>query len=141
MCDSKLLHIVFGVSGVAMLVTTVWMLAADHNREWKPVQRKFREIETWYTQAKITDQDDARSSRKGRTGKGGGRRPRPQPPAEGVVTAFLDEARPRVDQNGYQLTVSKRPTRPCAKSRVRRTAMASRRAQSRLATDLLQAHG
>ena len=57
--DIKWMHVLFGVSGVAMLATTIWMLAADHNREWKPVQRKFREIETWYTQAKINDSDSA----------------------------------------------------------------------------------
>ncbi|MFO0897371.1 MAG: c-type cytochrome [Pirellulales bacterium] len=44
--DQKLLHVVFGVTGLAMLGATVWMLAADHNREWKPYQRKFADIET-----------------------------------------------------------------------------------------------
>ena len=40
--DSKLMHVVFGISALAMLVTTVWMLAADHRREWKDYQRKFQ---------------------------------------------------------------------------------------------------
>ena len=31
----KRMHLVFAISSVAMLVTTVWMLAADHHREWK----------------------------------------------------------------------------------------------------------
>lgn len=44
--DQKLLHVIFGVTGLAMLGATVWMLAADHNREWKPYQRKFADIET-----------------------------------------------------------------------------------------------
>ncbi len=102
--DSKLLHIVFGISGIAMLITTVWMLAADHNREWKPVQRKFREIETWFTQAKITDQDDAEFQQKKAELEKALADAQAQPPAESVVTAFLDEARPRVDENGYDLT-------------------------------------
>jgi mono/diheme cytochrome c family protein len=101
--DSKLLHIVFGVSGVAMLITTVWMLAADHNREWKPVQRKFREIETWYTQAKINDQDDSAFQEKTAELEKAVAETEAAPPAEGIVTSFLDEARPRVDQNGYNL--------------------------------------
>ena len=40
--NSKLLHVVFGISGLAMLITTIWMLAADHRREWKDYQRKFQ---------------------------------------------------------------------------------------------------
>ena len=52
--DLKLMHVVFGISGVVMLVTTVWMLAADHTREWKGYQRKFREVEAWTTEARIT---------------------------------------------------------------------------------------
>lgn len=52
--DLKLMHVVFGISGVVMLITTVWMLAADHTREWKEYQREFREVETWATEARLT---------------------------------------------------------------------------------------
>ncbi len=38
--DSKLMHVVFGVSSLLMLLTTIWMLAADHRREWKDFQRR-----------------------------------------------------------------------------------------------------
>ena len=132
--DSKLLHIVFGVSGVAMLVTTVWMLAADHNREWKPVQRKFREIETWYTQAKINDQDDASF----RSKRPNSKRPSPTPRRPRRPRASsrrsLDEARAaRRSKRLSTSTASKRPTRPCATSRARQTARASRSARRRLA--------
>ncbi len=57
--DSKLLHLVFGISGLAMLVTTVWMLAADHRREWKDYMRKFRDVETWMADARLTQQQTA----------------------------------------------------------------------------------
>jgi cbb3-type cytochrome oxidase cytochrome c subunit len=52
----KLMHAVFGVASVAMLVTTVWMLADDHNRQWKNYQRQFRDIETWTNVAQINEQ-------------------------------------------------------------------------------------
>ncbi|HEX3727151.1 MAG TPA: hypothetical protein VHV08_12945, partial [Pirellulales bacterium] len=55
--DSKILHVVFGVSSLAMLGTTIWMLAADHRREWKDYQRKFQHIEAWTTQARISQQE------------------------------------------------------------------------------------
>ena len=40
------LHVVFAVSSIAMLLTTVWMIMADHLRPWKTVQREFHEVET-----------------------------------------------------------------------------------------------
>src|SRR5690348_16395261 len=41
----KTLHVVFGASSAALLLTTIWMLAADHNREAKSMQKQFAEIE------------------------------------------------------------------------------------------------
>src|ERR1041385_5437251 len=55
--DSKLMHLVFGISSLAMLATTIWMLAADHRREWKDYQRKFQQVEVWTTQARISQQE------------------------------------------------------------------------------------
>jgi DNA repair exonuclease SbcCD ATPase subunit len=43
--DQKLLHVVFGITGVILLVSTIWMFAADHNRQWKVYQRISRSIE------------------------------------------------------------------------------------------------
>lgn len=37
------LHAIFAVASLAMLAVTVWMLAADHRREWKRYQRTFRD--------------------------------------------------------------------------------------------------
>ena len=53
------MHVVFGVASVAMLITTVWMLAADHNRSWKNYQREFRDIESWSADAQVNEQDTA----------------------------------------------------------------------------------
>ncbi len=39
------LHAVFAVSSVAMLLSVVWMIMADHLRPWKEVQREFQKIE------------------------------------------------------------------------------------------------
>jgi cytochrome c551/c552 len=57
--NPKLLHLVFGVTSVAMLGTTVWMLGADHAREWKNYQRKFRDVETWTAQSRVDSQETA----------------------------------------------------------------------------------
>jgi cytochrome c551/c552 len=62
--DLKLMHVVFGVSSLVMLVTTIWMLADDHNREWKAYQRQFQEIETWTAQARIDEQQSEDFRRK-----------------------------------------------------------------------------
>jgi hypothetical protein len=55
--DSKLLHMVFGFSAIAMLITTIWMLAADHRREWKDYQKKYQQIETWTANARISQEE------------------------------------------------------------------------------------
>lgn len=39
------LHVVFAVSSIAMLLSIVWMIAADHFRPWKQYQREFHRIE------------------------------------------------------------------------------------------------
>ena len=43
--NQKTLDIVFGVSCVLLLVSTGWMFCDDHNRPYKPIQRKFRDVE------------------------------------------------------------------------------------------------
>jgi cbb3-type cytochrome oxidase cytochrome c subunit/peptidoglycan hydrolase CwlO-like protein len=40
------LHLIFAVSSIAMLLTSVWMIMADHLRPWKQVQRQFQDVET-----------------------------------------------------------------------------------------------
>src|SRR5689334_3996157 len=43
--NPKTLDLVFGVSCVLMLLTALWMFAQDYNREYKTVQRDFRDVE------------------------------------------------------------------------------------------------
>jgi cbb3-type cytochrome oxidase cytochrome c subunit len=39
------LHVIFALSSVVMLLATVWMVMADHLRQWKEVQRDFHTVE------------------------------------------------------------------------------------------------
>src|SRR5262245_25275638 len=44
--DQKRLDLVFGVSSVVLLVSTVGMFVQDYNRPWKTEQRQFRDVES-----------------------------------------------------------------------------------------------
>ena len=55
--DLKILHVVFAVTAIVLLVCTVAMLAADHDRPWKKYARGFRDLETWSAAARIEQQD------------------------------------------------------------------------------------
>jgi len=55
--DLKILHVVFALTAIALLASTVAMLAVDHNRPWKKYQREFRALETWSAQARVAEQD------------------------------------------------------------------------------------
>jgi cytochrome c551/c552 len=58
--DQKTLHVVFGCTGLLLLVATVWMFAADHNRQWKRYQRKMRDVDVrmaqWRVRSTETDE-------------------------------------------------------------------------------------
>ena len=43
--DQKLLHLIFGISGALLLLSTFWMLGDDHSREWKGYQRTYVSME------------------------------------------------------------------------------------------------
>jgi len=56
----KRLHVVFAVSSLALLAVTVWMVAADHFRQWKVYQRTYLDrVEPWLTEARIREQRTA----------------------------------------------------------------------------------
>lgn len=57
------MHVIFGVSSLVMLVGTIWMLAKDHNREWRQWQLADRAREHWTVQAQLA-QAQADSSAK-----------------------------------------------------------------------------
>jgi len=46
--NQQLLHRIFAVSGLALLGATMWMLYADHDREWKRYQDTARHIDLQY---------------------------------------------------------------------------------------------
>jgi cytochrome c2 len=54
--DLKVLHVVFGLTALGLLASTMAMLVADHNRPWKKYQREFRALETWSAQARVAEQ-------------------------------------------------------------------------------------
>src|SRR5262249_54275640 len=43
--SQRTLHVVFAVSSIAMTLSIVWMIMADHLRPWKQVQRQFHYVE------------------------------------------------------------------------------------------------
>ncbi len=45
------MHVIFGVSALVMLGGTIWMLAKDHNREWRRWQLDDRSRERWTIEA------------------------------------------------------------------------------------------
>ena len=57
--NMKLMHVVFGISAVIMLLTTIWMMADDHNRPWKDYQRTFRHVDVQTTRWRADEQKSA----------------------------------------------------------------------------------
>ncbi|MBN1910636.1 MAG: c-type cytochrome [Pirellulales bacterium] len=71
------MHVVFAVSSLALLGAVVWMVAADHQRQWKEYQETYRDrIEPWLTRTRLDAQRDEASSAR-----------------DEEVTAALEEAR------------------------------------------------
>src|SRR5207253_10002536 len=51
----RALDIVFAVSCVLMLASIIWMFVQDYNREYKHVQRRFRDVELALTERTMLD--------------------------------------------------------------------------------------
>src|SRR6476646_8306963 len=49
--DQAKMHVIFGISALVMLGGTIWMLAKDHNREWRQWQLDDRARERWTIEA------------------------------------------------------------------------------------------
>jgi len=58
----KLMHVVFGVTSIILLLSTIWLLAKDHNREWKQYARNSRQIEAFTIASQITEEETTRYS-------------------------------------------------------------------------------
>ena len=54
--SQRTLDIVFAVSCILMLISTVWMLVVDYNREFKTVQRTFRDVESVLDERQMVNQ-------------------------------------------------------------------------------------
>ncbi len=50
--DQKIMHIIFGATALLMTIATLWLLAKDHNRQWKSVQLENRKKSAWIIQAR-----------------------------------------------------------------------------------------
>jgi cytochrome c551/c552 len=55
--DQARMHVIFGVSSLVMLGGTIWMLAKDHNREWRRWQLDDRARERWTIQAQLAQEE------------------------------------------------------------------------------------
>src|SRR5713101_2206012 len=51
----KTLDIVFALSCIVMLISVVWMFVQDDNREFKQVQRKFRDVDEALTERQLVE--------------------------------------------------------------------------------------
>src|SRR5437764_4821265 len=51
--DQAKMHVIFGISALVMLGGTIWMLAKDHNREWRQWQLDDRARERWTVEAQL----------------------------------------------------------------------------------------
>src|SRR4051812_46619014 len=51
--DQTRMHVIFGISALVMLAGTIWMLAKDHNREWRNWQLDDRARERWTIEAQL----------------------------------------------------------------------------------------
>jgi mono/diheme cytochrome c family protein/cbb3-type cytochrome oxidase cytochrome c subunit len=54
--NQRTLDIIFAASCILMLVCTIWMLVADYNREFKTVQRNFRDVESVLDERQMINQ-------------------------------------------------------------------------------------
>ena len=62
--DQAGLHILFGVSSLVMLIGTIWMMAKDHNREWRRWQLDDRARDRWTTEAQLAQQEAETKSKR-----------------------------------------------------------------------------
>jgi cytochrome c2 len=51
--DQAWMHVIFGISALVMLAGTIWMLAKDHNRQWRKWQLDDRSRERWTAEAQL----------------------------------------------------------------------------------------
>ena len=67
--DQAKMHVLFGISALVMLGGTIWMLAKDHNREWRQWQLDDRARERWTFEAQLAQTEANSKSDLERLGK------------------------------------------------------------------------
>ena len=90
--NMPVLHITFCVSAVILLIATVVMLSADHNRPWKKYQRTFRALETWSASAQVDSEDSLAFQAKSTELEASLAEVRRADLDPALVTEFLDQA-------------------------------------------------
>lgn len=90
--DQKSLHVVFGVTSIIMLLSTIWMMSKDHNREWKVYQRQFRNLDAYSANAKLQDEESADYYARKDVLKHKVDVAKSEQPSQDVVSAFVSEA-------------------------------------------------
>src|SRR3954467_15864033 len=63
--DQTRMHVIFGISALVMLAGTIWMLAKDHNREWRKWQLDERARERWTIEAQLAQARAAQTPKLG----------------------------------------------------------------------------
>ena len=91
--DQKLLHVVFGITSIVMLLSTIWMLAKDHSREWKNYQRRFQNLEAYTANARLSEEETADYYAKEAQLKHQVEVAQSEAPPKEVVDAFVEEAK------------------------------------------------
>ena len=59
----KVLHLVFGISSCVMLIATLWLLAKDHNREYKQYMKDFDQKQAWQKRSQIAEFETVKFSK------------------------------------------------------------------------------
>ncbi|HET6878623.1 MAG TPA: PDZ domain-containing protein, partial [Pirellulales bacterium] len=95
--DQKLLHVVFGVTSIVMLLSTIWMLAKDHSREWKNYQRRFQHLEAYTANARLSEEETADYYAKEDELKHKLRIAKSEAPPKELIDAFVAEAKQKQD--------------------------------------------
>ena len=103
----KRLHLVFAVSSLALLAVTLWMLAADHGREWKVYQRTYRDrVEPWLTKSTIREEQTEAFQARDTELTAALKRAQLAVPSRAAIEGFCKEAPPEESQRAAAIQVA-----------------------------------
>lgn len=98
----KSMHVVFGFSALIMLVSTLWMFAANQDREWKGYQRTFRNAEERLTKWQIQDQQSRQIKQQQAELEQQLEEAKLSPPQSTLYAAFKSEVALEAEQRGLE---------------------------------------